>query len=186
MNVALALINSEEWYGRGPEGLDDKLEQPGWLDQFLGSSELAPAARPAPRHLARLRRLRTLLRRMFTALAEGREPAHADLEQLDRFLGSGVLRRRIEVSDGYWIRLAPATDNWDWVLSEIAMSFAKLLAEGDRARIKLCENADCQWAFYDESRNRRRRWCSPSECGNVFKVQAFRARQRAQRAHDRA
>jgi predicted RNA-binding Zn ribbon-like protein len=179
MRLALALINSEEWHGRGPHGLEDHLDAPGWLEEFLASSGLASAAPPTSRERARLRRLRTLLRRMFTALAEGREPASADLTELDGFLRRGALYRRIETSDGYRIALASAKDDWDWALSEIAMSFAEVLADGERGRIKLCANPECLWAVYDESRNRRRRWCNSARCGNVYKVRAYRARQRA-------
>jgi len=182
MRLALALINSEEWYGRGPDGLDDKLNVPGWLDDLLAREGLAVGSPPASRELARVRRLRTLLRCMFTALAEGGDPAGGDLERLDRFARRGVLHRRIEPSGR--VVLAPAKRDWDWVLSEIAASFGELLADGERARIKVCENPECRWAFYDESRNRGRRWCTPADCGNVFKVRAFRARRRAERTPD--
>lgn len=185
MKLALAVINSEEWYGRGPEGLDDRLDVPGWLDSFLVREGVPDVSSPASQDQARLRRLRTLLRRMFTALADGREPSVPDLEQLDGFLRRGVLQRRIDASDGCRVVLAPARRDWDWVLSEIAASFCDVLADGERARIKHCENPECRWAFYDESRNRCRRWCSAAECGNVFKVREFRARQRAHQANDR-
>src|SRR5215211_7252494 len=135
MRLALALINSEEWYGRGPEGLDDKLNVPGWLDGLLAREGLAVESQPASRELARVRRLRTLLRRMFTALAEGGDPAGGDLEQLDRFARRGVLHRRIDPSGR--IMLAPAKRDWDWVLSEIAASFGELMADGERVRIKV-------------------------------------------------
>ena len=36
-------------------------------------------------------------------------------------------------------------------------------------RLKVCPNDDCAWAFYDESRNRSRRWCSMNVCGNCHK-----------------
>ena len=185
MKLALALINSEEWYGRGPEGLDDHLDVPGWLDGFLvGSGLSAEPPSPSSREQARLRRLRALLRRMYGALADGREPTGADVEELDAFLRRGVLYRRLEADDGYQVVLGSVKQDWDWVLSQIAASFGELLADGERARIKLCENPECQWAFYDESRNRRRRWCNSAECGNVFKVRNFRARQRAQQRRD--
>ena len=182
MQLALALINSEEWYGRGPEGVDDKLNVPGWLDDLLAREGLPVGSPPAPRELARVRRLRTLLRGMFAALAEGGDPAGGDLERLDRFARRGMLHRRIEASGR--VVLTPSTRNWDWVLSEIAASFGELLADGERARIKVCENPECRWAFYDETRNRRRRWCTPADCGNVFKVRAFRARRRAEHTSD--
>lgn len=74
----------------------------------------------------------------------------------------------------------PARRDWDWVLSEIAADFGDLLAFGERSRMKLCANPECRWVFYDETRNRSRRWCISAECGNVSKVRAFRARKRAE------
>jgi predicted RNA-binding Zn ribbon-like protein len=40
----------------------------------------------------------------------------------------------------------------------------------------LCRADDCGWLFVDASRNRSRRWCDMSECGNRAKAQRFRAR----------
>jgi predicted RNA-binding Zn ribbon-like protein len=184
MRIALALINSEEWYGRGPDRLDDKLALPGWLNRFLDDWQLQPKSAPSTRDEARLRELRELLRRMFNALADDREPDAADLAQLDGYLRACALHRRIDPASDHRIRLEPAKRDWAWVLAEIADSFTELLAHGERARIKLCANPDCRWAFYDESKNRRRRWCNAADCGNVFKVRQFRARQRAQVARD--
>jgi predicted RNA-binding Zn ribbon-like protein len=121
--------------------------------------------------------LRRLLRSMFTALSEGGEPTGEELEELDRALGAALFRRRI-VPEGAGHRLDPVRRDWRWVLSEVASSFTELL-DAERGRVKLCENPECRWAFYDASKNRRRRWCDPAECGNVFKVREFRARRRA-------
>ena len=44
-------------------------------------------------------------------------------------------------------------------------------------RLKACRADDCQWAFYDESRNRSGTWCDMAVCGNRAKVRAYRERQ---------
>jgi hypothetical protein len=55
---------------------------------------------------------------------------------------------------------------------------AVLAADGGTwERLKVCRADDCQWAFYDTSRNRSRTWCSMSDCGNRAKARAYRARQ---------
>jgi predicted RNA-binding Zn ribbon-like protein len=61
--------------------------------------------------------------------------------------------------------------------------FARLLAvvadsqaAGTWERIKACAAEDCQWAFYDHSRNRSRAWCTMDVCGNRAKTRAYRAR----------
>ena len=64
------------------------------------------------------------------------------------------------------------------MLSELAAEFVELLSRGELDRIKVCDNEDCRFAFYDGSRNRARRWCSHTTCGNRHKVKQFRARRR--------
>ena len=61
----------------------------------------------------------------------------------------------------------------DALLLAIVESFAAFLAEGDPSRLRVCENADCRWVFYDSTRSRTRRWCAGS-CGNLIKVREFR------------
>ena len=38
------------------------------------------------------------------------------------------------------------------------------------AALKVCPADDCQWAFYDQSRNRSAIWCDMEVCGNRHKV----------------
>jgi predicted RNA-binding Zn ribbon-like protein len=53
--------------------------------------------------------------------------------------------------------------------------------DGTWARLKACANDECQWAFYDKSRNHGGTWCEMSVCGNKLKNRAFRARSKATR-----
>jgi predicted RNA-binding Zn ribbon-like protein len=48
--------------------------------------------------------------------------------------------------------------------------------DGTWERLKVCAADDCQWAFYDASRNHSRTWCSMSVCGNRAKARAYRRR----------
>jgi predicted RNA-binding Zn ribbon-like protein len=180
MRLALELINSQWWFGRGAEGLTDRLDDPAWVDEFLARWDLSAAGRPAARDKSKLVELRRLLRAMFTTLAEGRPVSGADVETLNRFIERGVYYRRVTTDGAHRVELVPAHSDWRWVLAEIAASFGELLADGDPSRLKECENPECRWAFYDASKNRRRRWCDPTQCGNVHKVRQFRARQRNQ------
>ena len=50
--------------------------------------------------------------------------------------------------------------------------------DGSWQRLKACANPDCQWIYYDASRNRSGRWCSMGECGDVMKARAYRERGR--------
>ena len=50
------------------------------------------------------------------------------------------------------------------------------MVNGTWPRLKACTADDCQWAFYDNSRNRSRTWCDMAVCGNRAKVRSYRAR----------
>jgi predicted RNA-binding Zn ribbon-like protein len=68
----------------------------------------------------------------------------------------------------------------DWLLAAIARSAADIVSEGAKTRLRVCANPNCELFFYDDSRTRRRRWCSMATCGNRSKVAAF-ARRRSSR-----
>ncbi len=172
------LINSDWHDYRGGGGREDRIESSEWLRGLLRRCGAAPV--PIPRAgRDELRRLRAVLRRSVTALMAGNAPARRDLEAVNRHLAGVPLTRRLSADeDGFAVRLVTRGEGLALVLGQVAASFAELLADGDPERIRVCENPDCGWVLYDESRNRTRRWCESSSCGNLRKVRRFRARRR--------
>jgi predicted RNA-binding Zn ribbon-like protein len=76
--------------------------------------------------------------------------------------------------EGAWqIEFVAREGGLDWLLAAVARSAAELIAEGAKARLRLCANPNCGLFFYDKSRTHRRRWCSMAVCGNRSKVAAF-------------
>src|SRR4029077_3070203 len=76
--------------------------------------------------------------------------------------------------DSVWkIEFVAREGGLDWLLAAVARSGAELIAEGAGARLRMCANLRCGLFFYDNSRTRRRRWCSMAVCGNRNKVAAF-------------
>ena len=64
--------------------------------------------------------------------------------------------------------------------AEAAVASSVVLSiQGKLRRVKLCGGEDCRWAFYDESRNGSRQWCSMEVCGNRQKARTYRARREA-------
>jgi len=51
------------------------------------------------------------------------------------------------------------------------------MLDGTWPRLKVCRN--CEWSFYDTSKNRSGSWCSMQLCGNRLKTRAYRSRRRA-------
>lgn len=64
------------------------------------------------------------------------------------------------------------------LLYPVAESMVQLLTEGDLSRVRRCENSECVLFFYDTSKNRTRRWCQMSTCGNRVKVASYYRRKR--------
>jgi predicted RNA-binding Zn ribbon-like protein len=61
--------------------------------------------------------------------------------------------------------------------AEAALASAVVLQiQGKLGRVRLCGGEDCRWAFYDESRNGSRQWCSMGVCGNRQKARTYRAK----------
>lgn len=170
VHPALDLVNSQHGLGR------DLLEDEGWLNDFLERWGYSTAAAADAASLVDLRRL---MRRIVETVARGGRPARADLARLNASLRGGRLAP-VLAADGpeFELRLVPGKRDAASVRAELAAALAELLANGEPERLKVCDNPGCRFAFYDASRNRSRRWCSHTTCGNLDKVKRFRARRR--------
>lgn len=63
----------------------------------------------------------------------------------------------------------------DAIVVDAAMAFVDLVRADDTARCKRCGDGRCERMFFDQSRNRSRRFCSTT-CQSRTNVAAFRAR----------
>jgi len=177
--VWLDLLNSDWHDYRGSGRTEDRLDNDEWLDGFLTRWRTELQGVPREEIRRTLRELRTLLKRMIDATTSGRRIARDDWEMLNALMAVAPMVRQLEREQGgYRFRLVPVTEGLNRVRAEIATSFAHVLVHGDPSRIKICENPDCLWTFYDESKNRTRRWCESSGCGNLMKVRRYRARKK--------
>ena len=180
------LLNSD-WHDHlGSGKREDRIGNDEWLRAYL--SRWAPDLDETdPDELrSALRELRNLMQRMVRAVVSGEEISSRDWKALNSILAAAPLTRRlVEEGSGYEIEFVPERRDLASLLAEIALSFAEVFAHGDPARIRICANEDCRWVFYDMSRNRSRRWCEGSACGNVMKLRRFRARQKAREESNR-
>lgn len=96
-----------------------------------------------------------------------------DLDGLARIAATSPLAVTF---DGAGASLAPAGS--DPTVASLIADVYRAHASGDWLRLKACANPDCQWIYYDSSRNRSGRWCSMNECGEVMKARAYRQRAR--------
>lgn len=75
--------------------------------------------------------------------------------------------------------LVPVGSGTHAAVGRIAAAIAVARAAGTFERLKVCPGDGCGYAFVDRSRNRSRRWCAMTLCGNQSKVRTYRAGRRA-------
>jgi predicted RNA-binding Zn ribbon-like protein len=64
------------------------------------------------------------------------------------------------------------------LLEPLARSIGGFLERKDLGRVRKCGNPKCVLFFYDDTKNRARRWCSMAVCGNRMKAAAHYQRRK--------
>ncbi|MBB6669132.1 CGNR zinc finger domain-containing protein [Cohnella nanjingensis] len=171
-------LNSEYWDGLHEDSYVDRLGQPEWQDHVLGEWDMKPDAPLSEGDLAELRQLRAWLRGIVQRANASLPLPPNDIERMNGYLGqsSGTWRFSVNDDNAYRIDRQPTDRNLAWLESEIVLSFARLLTDGEPKRLKICENDRCKWIFYDASKNKSRKWCDHGICGNLMNVRRHRER----------
>lgn len=167
-----ALVNTVE-LPAGPDRLADPADARPWL---IDNELMAPDASVGDADLQQLRAVREALRALLMRNGGGRAPTEADMAPLRAVAAEGAARADVG-ADGM-IRLAAAGDSIDERLVDLLLVMRDAQLDGSWARLKVCANDECRWAFYDRSRNHGGTWCEMSACGNKLKNREFRARRR--------
>ena len=143
---------------------------------------LRRAARRHPRAAAqvldRARRAREAIFRVFSAVAGRKAPPVSAIKELNAALARALASRRVDLRAGRfawgWPEHHPP--DLDRVLWPAVLSAAELLISGELDRVRECEGERCAWLFLDRSKNRSRRWCDMTVCGNRTKARRHYAR----------
>lgn len=172
-------INSEwrDWKGSGRTV--DQLAQDKWEHYFLNKWHLKAGVPADEETVERLREFRASLLRISEKCIRGEQLSGDDLEYMNGVLDLGPVKRVVRDQAGeIGIGAVPLRDDWDQVMAEVTASFVRTLIDGDAGRIRICDNPDCSWIFYDDTRNRTKKYCEDKTCGNLMKVRRFRARKK--------
>jgi predicted RNA-binding Zn ribbon-like protein len=152
---------------------EEELVSPEALRDWLAERDLiGPGEEVSEGDLRRAIDVREGLRAL--ALANnGEELDRSAVACLDRAASRAGLR--VQALSGE-PRLAPDAGGVDGALATMLAQVATAVADGSWTRFKACPRDCCQWAFYDNSKNRSARWCSMESCGNVEKARRHRRR----------
>jgi predicted RNA-binding Zn ribbon-like protein len=173
-HLCVDLVNSRFSDHLGSGVSYDRLLVPEWRCWFLLRCGLEPPDSVSQLTLRKLTRLRTLLRELMTS---HRKPNISAIRELNDYLQDAP--SFIEMSQrGGRLRQAPRWQcpPWSAAAAQVIGSYLDILEAGQVSQIRVCENPACSFVFIDESRNRRRRWCDATICGNLMHVRAHRSR----------
>ena len=150
----------------------DRLGTAAKATAWLGEKGLA-RGRVSAAEAARLRELREALRALIVAHQHGEpEPEAAALVRE----ASGRAPLLVAVDDDGHTALEPVGRGADGAVAILLGILHEAQLSGDWARMKGCRQ--CEYAFYDRSKNRSAAWCSMSVCGNRTKNRAYYQRRR--------
>jgi predicted RNA-binding Zn ribbon-like protein len=158
----------------------EELTGPGELAAWLAEHGLAPAGLVATNaDVEYAIGLREALRAVLLAHnADGFVPAGV-ASALDRAAARSELRLRFDKTGSG--TLEPEADGVDGALGRLLAIIHRSAADGTWTRLKACRDDTCEWAFYDNTKNRSGAWCNMAVCGNRAKARAYRERHVAPR-----
>ncbi|MBP3964569.1 CGNR zinc finger domain-containing protein [Paenibacillus lignilyticus] len=167
-----------DWRGSGHT--EELLDKPDWLEQWLTVHSLPYPGAPTAKEVNELKQLREHILHIVQKLTVSEAVDPINLEGLNRALSSGPMILHIaESNSDFRLDTTPLQTGWSRIGAEVAASFGRLLTDCEPSRLRICDNPDCRAVYYDETRNRSKRFCDERACGNLMKVRRFRARQKA-------
>ena len=150
-------------------GTPDKAQA--WLQQ---KGLAAPGTRVSEADAARLRELREALRALAIA-NHGGQPDAAATDTIREL--SGTAQLSVVIDDAGRTALEPASRGVDGAVATLLGILHEAQLTGHWSRMKACRQ--CEYAFFDRSKNRSAAWCAMSICGNRTKNRAYYRRRRS-------
>jgi predicted RNA-binding Zn ribbon-like protein len=147
-------------------------------DWLVEAGLLAAGAQLTDADLELAREVRDGLRSLLAI--DGAAPAGRaaeDLGALHRLTAEHSVRLTLDEGGTFGLEGAPV-DNLSDALFDLLLAIRVAQVDGTWSRLKTCANPDCEWVFYDRSRNQQGSWCDMATCGNRLKNRQLRARRR--------
>lgn len=169
LELLIAFVNTRD-VGTGADELDSPEAAQSWL---LAHGLLGDRTAIGPSAHAELLAFRECVRSLARAHPDGELDPGSRATLAD--LGARV-SLSMELDDHGSLRLRSRGDG---VLEPVGRLLAILhdaSIDGTLTRLKPCTNDTCQWLFFDHSKNRSRRWCDMTTCGNAANARAYRRR----------
>jgi predicted RNA-binding Zn ribbon-like protein len=174
---------------RRVQSLINTVDRESGLDRLAAAGDAAPwmtangllasGDTPTEDDLLLLIGVREALRALVIQNTTGQDPDPAVVSPLHQIAESQ--RARAVVAEDGSVQLVPVGDSLRAHLLALLLVVFDSQRDGTWVHLLACANDDCQWAFYDRSRNHGGTWCDMATCGNKLKNRDFRARRRSDR-----
>jgi len=166
-----AFVNTYE-PDQGRDDIGDPAALRAWLVEhaLLDAGEVVDAVGHR-----RALRLREAVRRLGRANHDG-VPDPVAAGEADAL--AGECRLVVRLGEDGVAGLEAADRGIDAALARLLAILYTATVDGTWPRFKVCGNDTCQWAFYDQSKNRSGRFCGTG-CGNAVNARAYRRRKAA-------
>jgi predicted RNA-binding Zn ribbon-like protein len=143
------------------------------------NEEAARRSRPASEALFQALAVREAIHGLFSARAAGLPASASDLRTLNSSIGRSMSEAGLVVAgSGFEWAWPEAKLDLDRVTWWVSRSAAELLTSPDLPFVRECAGYDCGWLFMDTTKNRSRRWCDMTTCGNRAKGRRHYERKR--------
>jgi predicted RNA-binding Zn ribbon-like protein len=153
----------------------DRIGTPEKAETWLREKGLVgPGDRISRADVARLRELREAIRALAIA-NQAAQPASAAADAVRRL--ADTARLGVAIDNTGRTSLEPVGGGVDGAVATLLGILHEAQLTGHWSRMKACRQ--CEYAFYDRSKNRSAAWCAMSICGNRTKNRAYYRRRRA-------
>jgi predicted RNA-binding Zn ribbon-like protein len=155
----------------------DRIGTPDKAEAWLREKGLAgPGVRISQAEAARLIELREAIR----ALAIGNQHGGPDAAATDAIREiSGTAPLTVAIDDTGRTALEPTGQGIEGAVATLLGILHEAQLTGHWSRMKACRQ--CEYVFFDRSKNRSAAWCAMSVCGNRTKNRAYYRRRRSTR-----
>ena len=151
---------------------------------YLNSLQQEAAAHPekAENALRKIIKVRQIMYEFISSVAaQERNWYNALLPKINPFISDALAHvDLIYENDGFKTAFRKSPTDLQSPLWPVLKSLHDLILHADLTRIKECPK--CGWVFLDETKNGRRRWCSPVECGTYDKMLRYNKKKKQQSA----
>ncbi len=152
----------------------ERLDTPKRLSHWLLEAQVLSAAAPVTaKGLRDAIALREAIAHIARSCVDEEKPPERAVAIVNRFAAPPPVS--LKLTAGGTVKRS-GTPPLGAALSTIARDAIELFAGERRTLIRACAMDDCGGFYIDDSRGKRRRWCSMERCGNRAKAETYRER----------